>query len=240
MIPTWKRTCTMDISATCTLECPKCLRQAYLKKGQKIHAALALGATTYNKKENLEIITSISKIPGGDMTVNQFDKLSDYFTGFSFCGQISDPIFNPNLIDFLKICKEKKKSASVQTAASHKPEKWWSEAFNANINARWMFGIDGLPYESFLYRKNQDGEKLFNMMLLAKSKGIRCVWQYIVFSYNENHIEEAADLAIKHHLNLRLISSARWNDSKNKVDPLKPKNPKWWRVRPWESRETKK
>jgi MoaA/NifB/PqqE/SkfB family radical SAM enzyme len=201
----------MDISATCTLECPKCLRQAYLKKGQKI--------------------------PGGDMTVNQFDKLSDYFTGFSFCGQISDPIFNPNLIDFLKICKEKKKSASVHTAASHKPEKWWSEAFNANINARWMFGIDGLPYESFLYRKNQDGEKLFNMMLLAKSKGISCVWQYIVFSYNENHIEEAADLAIKHHLNLRLMASARWDESKKqKTDPLKPKNPKWWIVRPWEKK----
>ena len=207
MIPTYKRTLTMDISYLCTLECQYCLRQSMKRKKEKI--------------------------PGGNLTLEQFEKLTDYFTGFSFCGQISDPIFNPKLKEILKMCKDKNKPVTVHVAASQRPTKWWNDVFEANTNAKWMFGIDGLPYESFLHRKNQDGEHLFNMMLLAKSKGIKCVWQYIVFSYNENHMEEAFELAKKHDIKVRFMASARWNYK----DIMKPKNPKWWTVRPWEIRD---
>lgn len=207
MIPTYQRTCTMDISYLCTLECPYCLRQAYIKKN--------------------------IKPPGQNLTLEQFDKLSDYFKGFSFCGQISDPIFNPHLKELLTMCKDKDKSVSVHTAASQRPKKWWNDVFNANTDARWMFGIDGLPYESFLHRKNQDGEHLFEMMCLARSKGIKCVWQYIVFSYNEDHMEEAIKLAKENDITIRFMASARWKYK----DIMKPKNPKWWTVRPWETRD---
>lgn len=210
MIPTYKRTCTMDISHLCTLECPKCMRQWFKNRNQTI--------------------------PGNNLTIEQFEKLSDYFTGFSFCGQISDPIFNPHLKELLTICKTKNKTVSVHTAASQRPKKWWNDVFDANLNARWMFGIDGLPYESFLHRKNQDGEHLFEMMCLARSKGIKCVWQYIVFSYNENHLEEASKIADDNGIILRFMASSRWNDGKQ-TDPMKPKNPKWWTVRPWETKK---
>ena len=209
MIPTWKRTCNVDLSNLCTLECPQCLRQTYINNGEKP--------------------------PGQILTLEQFDKLSDYFRGFSFCGQISDPIFNPHLKEFLKMCYDKKKWVSVHTAASHRPKKWWNDAFDANTNAIWLFGIDGLPYESFLHRINQDGEHLFEMMCLAKSKGINCVWQYIVFSYNENHLEEALELAKKYDITINFVKSSRWENKKNRW--LKPKNPKWWIVRPWEYRD---
>ena len=207
MIPTYQRTCTMDISYLCTLECPYCLRQAYIKKN--------------------------IKPPGQNLTLEQFDKLCDYFKGFSFCGQISDPIFNPHLKELLTMCKDKNKPVSVHTAASQRPKKWWNDVFDANTKARWMFGIDGLPYESFLHRKNQDGEHLFEMMCLARSKGIKCVWQYIVFSYNEDHMEEAVKLAKEYDITIRFMASARWKFN----DPMRPKNPKWWTVRPWETRD---
>ena len=45
---------------------------------------------------------------------------------------------------------------------------WYIKAFKANINARWIFGIDGLPNESHNYRVNQDGEKLFNVIVESK------------------------------------------------------------------------
>ena len=35
-------------------------------------------------------------IPGDIMTVEQFAKIVKYFRHIHFCGQISDPIFNPN------------------------------------------------------------------------------------------------------------------------------------------------
>ena len=131
------------------------------------------------------------------------------------------------------MCKDKNKPVSVHTAASQRPKKWWNDVFDANTKARWMFGIDGLPYESFLHRKNQDGEHLFEMMCLARSKGIKCVWQYIVFSYNEDHMEEAVKLAKEYDITIRFMASARWKFN----DPMRPKNPKWWTVRPWETRD---
>ena len=79
----------------------------------------------------------------------------------------------------------------------------------ANKNANWIFGIDGLPKDSHKYRKNQDGEFLFDMMLLNKYLGMRPEWQYIVFDYNKDDIEEAKKIAKRHELKFMLITSKR-------------------------------
>jgi len=185
MIDFHKRWINIDASARCSLECPKCMRQSLRSNGLDI--------------------------PGSDMTINQFEKIITHFAGVSFCGQISDPIFSPNLLEFLKMCKKYNKGCEVRTAASQKSEQWYHEAFMTNLDAKWVFGIDGLPHESFVYRVNQDGEKLFEMMVMAKKLGINAVWQYIIFRYNEDHIEEAKELARQHNLDFELHLSARWN-----------------------------
>jgi len=196
MIDFSDRWINIDASARCSLECPKCMRQSLRRQNKTI--------------------------PGSDMTIKQFKKIINYFSGINFCGQISDPIFSPNFIDFLKLCKMKNKPCHVHTAASQKSEKWYRKAFMSNIDAKWIFGIDGMPYESFIYRINQDGEKLFNMMLMAKSLGLHVVWQYIVFRYNEDHIDDARKLADKHNINFEIHLSARWNKD-NEYDWYKPK-----------------
>ena len=70
---------------------------------------------------------------------------------------------------------------------SHQFEKWYKEAFRAYTGNRWLFGIDGLFEESHKYRINQDGRKLFNMMLLDE-EGIKVEWQYLIFDYNKDSI----------------------------------------------------
>ena len=40
-----------------------------------------------------------------DMTMENFKKVIDYFEEVYFCGQISDPIFHPQFIEFLKLLK---------------------------------------------------------------------------------------------------------------------------------------
>ena len=61
--------------------------------------------------------------------------------------------------------------------------------FNANSDAHWIFGIDGLPKDSHKYRINQDGEFLFRIMKMAKDQyKINCTWQYIIFDYNEEDV----------------------------------------------------
>jgi|TARA_B110000305_G_C19218745_1_gene529487 pyruvate-formate lyase-activating enzyme len=157
-------------------------------------------------------------VPGEDMTMENFKKVINFFEEVYFCGQISDPIFHPQFIEFLKLLRGRK--TIVHTAASHKKEEWYRKAFEANTGAYWTFGIDGLPKDSHKYRKNQDGEHLFKMACMAAKMGLLVKWQYLIFSYNENDIEEAKQMAKDNNLILELQKSSRfWKD-----DPLMPKN----------------
>lgn len=183
MIPFNERTLNIDAGPRCTLECSACARQRFREQGKKI--------------------------PGKDLTPEQFKKIIKYFKHVSFCGTFSDPIFNIHFIDILKICKEENIKTEVHTAATHKKENWWQKAFLANTDANWIFGIDGLPKDSHKYRKNQDGEFLFDMMLLNKYLGMRPEWQYIVFDYNKDDIETAKKIAKQHKLKFMLITSKR-------------------------------
>ena len=186
----------LDITHRCTLQCQRCNRAIFAARGQKV--------------------------PGEDMTMENFKKVIDYFEEVYFCGQISDPIFHPKFIDFLKLLKGRK--TVIHTAASHKPEKWYREAFEANTDAYWTFGIDGLPKDSHKYRINQDGKKLFKMACMAAKIVGKVKWQYIVFSYNENNIEEARQMAKDNNLIFEVQKSSRFWEG----DHLMPKNKKYY------------
>lgn len=185
----------IDISFRCPLECPRCGRQRHFRNHGR-------------------------KVPGKDMPLQDFEKVAEHFKSIVFCGQFSDPIHHTRFIDILKICREKKVKTEISTASSFKSKEWFIEAFQAFPKAEWIFGIDGLPHQSHQYRINQDGSKLFDIMVESK-KYLICkpTWQYIIFSYNENQIDDAMELAKQHELNFKIINSARWE---NDNDPLKP------------------
>ena len=103
MIPFNERTLNIDAGPKCTLECSACARQRFREQGKKI--------------------------PGKDLTPEQFKKIIKYFKHVSFCGTFSDPIFNIHFIDILKICKKENIKTEVHTAATHKKENWWQKAF---------------------------------------------------------------------------------------------------------------
>tara|TARA_Y100000768_G_scaffold214227_1_gene161434 strand:- start:1053 stop:1664 length:612 start_codon:yes stop_codon:yes gene_type:complete len=185
----------MDIGFRCTLECPGCSRQRDYK--------------------------DVRPVPGRDTTISEWEILTDFFDEIQCCGQISDPIFNPYLLEFFKIAKRKGTYLLINTAASHKPEKWYNEAFDTFGPGEWIFGIDGLPNESHKYRINQDGEKLFEMAKLCAKKGITTRWQYIIFKYNENHIEQARQMAKDNGIIFEISTSARFEGPD---DPYRPTN----------------
>ena len=182
-----RKSINLDITHRCTLECPKCLRRSV-------------------PTNNL-----------GDLSLDSFKKIISHFDQIEFCGQISDPIFHPQFIEFLELTRDKR--VFVHTAASHKPMDWYMDAFSANKNATWEFGIDGLPKDSHKYRINQYGEYLFEVMKSGKENGNDIRWQYIIFKYNENDISEAIELARKYQIPLQLNKSSRWSSSD---DPYKP------------------
>jgi MoaA/NifB/PqqE/SkfB family radical SAM enzyme len=191
------RLINIDSSHRCPLECPKCQRQAIRSRG--------------------------FKVPGRDMPWKDFIKIAEFFKkGLIFCGQISDPIFHPKFIEMLKYGYDHHIPIYINTAASQKPIKWYEKAFDANPKAYWIFGVDGLPKDSHKYRIHQDGPKLFEVMKIGVKRGLYIRWQYIVFNYNENNIEEARQIAKDNDIHFDLILSGRWGIE----DKYKPKNPK--------------
>ena len=150
----------------------------------------------------------------------EFNKILDWFPLISFCGQYSDPIHHPQINELLKITKERGTKVEVHLASSLKPMKHYIESFKANPKANWIFGIDGIPEESHKYRVNQDGRKLFNIMLESKKYlQTKPLWQFIIFSYNEHSLDEAMKMAKEADVNFILINSARWTDDDDWLMP---------------------
>ena len=160
----------------------------------------------------------VSSVNFDNISMVNFKKVLKHFHSITFCGNQSDPIFHPQFIEFLKLCANK--TIFIDTAASHKPMNWYIDAFKANPNAKWRFGIDGLPKDSNKYRINQDGEYLFEVMKKAREMDMIVYWQYIIFKYNENDIDEAREIAKKYGMIFETLKSSRWK--KTVFDPYKP------------------
>ena len=196
MIDYSKHHINLDITDKCILKCPRCMRMT--------------DGDTYKR--------------GSDLSLKDFEKIAKYFREMmSFCGQMSDPIYHPDFLDFIKIYNKYAKRVGIHTNGSGKKADWWEEAFfltskPAHTRTKWIFGLDGLPHESNTYRVNQDGNKVFEMMRMGAEMGCEIHWQYIVFKYNENHIDRAKALAEKYNINFHLMYSSRWLGD----DPLMP------------------
>ena len=179
-----KKGLNIENTARCTLACHQCKRTTYLRLNDK-------------------------SLPGKDLTPEQFKKVVGHFDYITFGGQLSDPVFGRHFLDLLKISYENNVNTRVLTAATGKPESFYKEAFEINPRAEWVFGIDGPPNLSHKYRVNQDGEFLFRMMCMAKQMGLRVVWQYIIFPWNEKYIKTYKKKAAKLGIPLWFIVSER-------------------------------
>lgn len=190
-----RRSVNLDLTHRCAIECPNCPRQfIYRNKGLKV--------------------------PGQDLSDSNFEKIVNFMQYIDFEGQYSDPVHHPKFIEFLEKSYAKKVNVEIHNASSVKSLKWYIKAFKAHPYARWVFSIDGLPKDSHQYRINQDGEKLFNVMKESVNYlEIKPTWQYIVFRYNQNDIDEAIQLADSIGVNFYKLISSRWSGPN---DPYKP------------------
>ena len=195
----------LDLSHRCPLECPNCQRQtAFTKRGLIPH--------------------------GRDLTLHEMDIITDHFKSVGFCGQLSDPVHHPRFNEILELFNKKNVGVMVHSAATAKPISWFIKSFKAYPNARWVFACDGLPKDSHKYRKNQDGEKQFRRLLLAKEHLNKLpIWQMILFSYNENDLDECIKMADEAGVIFNLINSSRWYKDDGS-DPLIPKGKEKLRI----------
>lgn len=187
------RKINVDITTKCTLQCPFCERQ----------------------NPNFDHVKSISQ----DITIEDFKKIADFYDHVEFCGSIGDPVMHKDFIEMLKYCYVNNIKCSVNTAVSHRKPEFYIEAFMSNRNAHWRFGIDGHPSDSHKHRINQDGNFLFEMMIAGKFLGIEVDWQYIIFSYNIDQIEDCKVLADRYKIPIRFMKSSRFTEYSDLLPP---------------------
>jgi hypothetical protein len=61
-------------------------------------------------------------------------------------------------------------------------------------------------------------------MVEGKKRGIKIVWQYIIFDYNKNNIDEAKQMAEKHGIKFNLIEQYyKQGNSPQKIAWIAPK-----------------
>ena len=187
----------LDITNKCPLQCPACVRQSVF----------------YEQNRHLY----------KEMSIEDFQKILDTFSYIEFCGQQSDPLAHKHFIKFVKMAYSHK--LDVHTAASHRKEPFYEEAYEVSgFDTTWIFGLDGLPEESHKYRINQDGVHLYEMMKLGANKGCNIVWQYIIFNYNQDHIEQARQMASDEGIKFRLSKSGRWDNEGDVMYKYKPRD----------------
>jgi MoaA/NifB/PqqE/SkfB family radical SAM enzyme len=179
----FNRPVNIDISNKCILQCPSCDRQ--------IDKSMVKRAR--------------------DISLEDYQKIIDVFPNVVLCGQVSDPIYHSNFLELLKISKNLN-YLDISTNGSGKKIEWWEKAFKIGIenkNTHWRFALDGLPNESHIYRINQDGKFVWEIMKMGKQMGANIMWQYIPFLYNEDHIDGAVEMARTHNIEFMLKISNR-------------------------------
>lgn len=192
----------IDLTYRCPLACPLCMR-AHLRRGYPEKKALM--------KEKISA--------SSDMPLDDFKKICDFFQNtITLCGQLSDPIYHTQFYEILKICSNEYPDTkfNIQTAAHQKNIDWYKKAFElSGKNVHWIFGLDGLPDVSHLYRKNQNSQLIYDAMMLGREMGVNIRWQMIIFDFNEHQIEEVKLICQEKGIQPRFIASNR----KSKNDP---------------------
>jgi len=114
----------------------------------------------------------------------------------TLCGNYGDPIYHPDFINFVKRLKETNVTLCIVTNGSYKKREWWQELTGLlSDQDKIRFSIDGVPDNFTQYRKNADWESI--QIGIEASVASRCQteWSYIPFSFNENSIDQAKQLA---------------------------------------------
>jgi pyruvate-formate lyase-activating enzyme len=158
----------------CTLKCSGCARTQFLEQWPQ-----------HWKNHNLDIDALLQFLD-----VDLKDKRID------LCGNYGDPIYHPDLIDFVKKLKTRGAIITIATNGSYKNHVWWEELVaNLNVNDTVMFSVDGVPDNFTEYRVNANWDSIkIGMDVVAKAQ-CNSTWKFIPFSFNQNDIDQATELS---------------------------------------------
>ena len=114
----------------------------------------------------------------------------------SLNGNYGDPIYHPDLIQFVQKLKNRGAVIQITTNGSYKKAEWWQELvalFDANDTVQ--FSVDGTPENFKQYRVNADWESIEEGMRICGASKCHTIWKFIPFKFNQDDIEYVRELS---------------------------------------------
>lgn len=164
----------IEATNICTLKCAGCPRTQFIRQWPK---------HWQNHSVNID---HLMKFLDCDLT----DKI------VSLCGNYGDPIYHPEFIRLVHELKQRKSQIVITTNGSYKTVGWWNELCDRlDTTDSIMFSIDGLPDNFTKYRENADWESIQIGINTCVNRGIKTIWKFIPFAFNDTQIDQARAIA---------------------------------------------
>lgn len=185
----------------CTLKCPRCSRTEFIEQFPN---------RWKNQNLNLEHLKNFLDIDLKNKKI-------------LLCGNYGDAIYYNRLFELVEYFKINGSHIKLATNGSYKSIEWWetlSQLLDENDEV--VFGIDGTPDNFKTYRINADWASINNGINVLRQGSVNLSWQYILFSYNQNNVEQAKLLA--HDLGFDkffVLDSTRWDNGTEWLTPTK-------------------
>lgn len=190
----------VELTNMCTLKCPGCARTRFIEQWPQ-----------HWKNYNLNIDDFFNFLDV-DLTNKKF----------SLCGNYGDPIYHPQMIDFVKKIKQQGAIVSITTNGSYKSTAWWEELVNLlDQNDNITFSVDGSPENFTKYRINGDWSSIEQGMKVVADGKCNSTWKYLAFAYNEDNIDSAKKLSNQLGIkNFKLERSDRFDNQTAEFQPV--------------------
>jgi len=183
----------LELTTRCVLECPGCPRTWF--------------SQTLNRP-----------VPHEDLDIAQLDKFLDCPIGktisrFHLESNHGDSIYYPKLLEFLSHWRESKYFTIVTNGSRRKIDFWYNLNSILTEHDEIVFSIDGLEHNNHLYRQNSDWKTLIDAVKVAISGPAKIVWKTIVFSHNEQEIDNIKEYALSLGVDeFVIVNSNRFGD----------------------------
>lgn len=189
----------IELTNKCTLKCPRCSRTEFIQQFPK-------------QWKNIDVdISSLLKFIDIDLTGVKIH----------LCGNYGDPIYHDGLIDAVKGFKDRGGILNIATNGSYRSIEWWEDLANyLTSDDQVTFAIDGTSDNFTKYRINADWQSISDGINVISKSNAKMIWQYILFSYNQNDIEKASRLSEALGFDeFFIMDSGRWDNGTEWLTP---------------------
>ena len=184
-------TFNFELSSFCNSSCPSCFRTLYKKK-TKLNEHLF-----YDDFENF--------------ILNSIDYIKSKYSICKFCGELGEPIMNPDIDKFLMSSSIIFDQVIVFTNGGLRKPSWFEQQMKEFKNLTFVFSIDGLDHKTNnIYRKNVNTNLAFlNLKKCMEIDRERIEWHFNIFEHNYEQAYGVIDFCKTNEIKLLMRKNNR-------------------------------